>query len=155
MYILVLICLAAMSENYIVFIEQPIKLELLKFMLYRVVGKSFHKVMSWNPELETIFHVANRHTGQASESHNSTMIIILNVRSSCIFFASSLIFMFYLYSSSRQNTTAAPCSPSTRLMHMKIMASWFWTCAVEMMAAWLVTLQWRTLARNLERNLMR
>ncbi|KAI7813591.1 beta-carotene 15, partial [Triplophysa rosa] len=54
----------AMSENYIVFIEQPIKLELLKFMLYRVAGKSFHKVMSWNPKLETIFHVANRHTGQ-------------------------------------------------------------------------------------------
>lgn len=55
---------AVMSENYIVFIEQPIKLDLLKFMLYRVVGKSFHKVMSWNPELETIFHVADRHTGQ-------------------------------------------------------------------------------------------
>lgn len=58
---------AAMSENYIVFIEQPIKLELLKFMLYRIAGKSFHKVMSWNPELETIFHVANRHTGQARD----------------------------------------------------------------------------------------
>uniref|UniRef100_A0A673JE69 Beta,beta-carotene 9',10'-oxygenase-like n=1 Tax=Sinocyclocheilus rhinocerous TaxID=307959 RepID=A0A673JE69_9TELE len=53
-----------MSENYIVFIEQPIKLDPLKFMLYRVAGKSFHKVMSWNPELETIFHVADRHTGQ-------------------------------------------------------------------------------------------
>uniref|UniRef100_A0A673GQS8 Beta-carotene 15, 15-dioxygenase 2, like n=1 Tax=Sinocyclocheilus rhinocerous TaxID=307959 RepID=A0A673GQS8_9TELE len=53
-----------MSENYIVFIEQPIKLDLLKFMLYRVAGKSFHKVMSWNPELETIFHVADRRTGQ-------------------------------------------------------------------------------------------
>lgn len=64
---------AVMSENYIVFIEQPIKLDLLKFMLYRVVGKSFHKVMSWNPELETIFHVADRHTGQAWQNH----IIIL------------------------------------------------------------------------------
>ncbi|XP_067262136.1 beta-carotene 15, 15-dioxygenase 2, like [Chanodichthys erythropterus] len=53
-----------MSENYIVFIEQPIKLDLLKFMLYRVAGKSFHKVMSWNPALETIFHVADRRTGQ-------------------------------------------------------------------------------------------
>ncbi|RXN32028.1 beta,beta-carotene 9, 10 -oxygenase-like protein [Labeo rohita] len=55
---------AVMSENYIVFIEQPIKLDLLKFMLYRVAGKSFHKIMTWNPELETIFHVADRRTGQ-------------------------------------------------------------------------------------------
>lgn len=58
----------AMSENYIVFIEQPIKLELLKFMLYRIAGKSFNKLMSWNPELETIFHVVNRHTGQLTKT---------------------------------------------------------------------------------------
>lgn len=57
-----------MSENYIVFIEQPIQLDLLKFMLYRVAGKSLNKVMSWNPDLETIFHVADRRTGQARQS---------------------------------------------------------------------------------------
>ncbi|XP_053181819.1 beta-carotene 15, 15-dioxygenase 2, like [Scomber japonicus] len=56
-----------MSENYIVFIEQPIKLDLLKFMLYRIQGKSFHKVMTWEPQYETIFHVVNRHTGKESE----------------------------------------------------------------------------------------
>ena len=55
---------AVMSENYIVFIEQPIKLDLLKFMLYRIQGKSFHKVMSWEPQYETIFHLVNRHTGK-------------------------------------------------------------------------------------------
>lgn len=68
-FIFFYIMFAVMSENYIVFIEQPIKLDLLKFMLYRVAGKSFHKVMSWNPELETIFHVADRHTGQARQNH--------------------------------------------------------------------------------------
>ncbi|XP_030647038.1 beta-carotene 15, 15-dioxygenase 2, like [Chanos chanos] len=54
----------AMSENYVVFIEQPIKLDLLKFMLYRIQGKSFHKVMSWEPQLHTVFHVVDRRTGK-------------------------------------------------------------------------------------------
>ncbi|XP_022056553.2 beta-carotene 15, 15-dioxygenase 2, like isoform X2 [Acanthochromis polyacanthus] len=56
-----------MSENYIVFVEQPIKLDLLKFMLYRIAGKSFHKIMTWDPTYETIFHLVNRHTGKRSE----------------------------------------------------------------------------------------
>ncbi|KAF0033398.1 hypothetical protein F2P81_013464 [Scophthalmus maximus] len=56
-----------MSENYIVFIEQPIKLDLLKFMLYRIQGKSFHKVMTWEPQYNTIFHLVDRHTGKESE----------------------------------------------------------------------------------------
>lgn len=55
---------AVMSENYIVFIEQPIKLDLLKFMLFRIQGKSFHKCMGWEPHYETIFHLVNRHTGK-------------------------------------------------------------------------------------------
>lgn len=54
----------AMSENYVVFIEQPIKLDLLKFMLYKIQGKSFHRIMSWQPEYGTVFHVVNRHTGE-------------------------------------------------------------------------------------------
>lgn len=55
-----------MSENYFVFVEQPIKLDLLKFMLYRIQGKSFHKVMSWEPHYDTIFHLVHRHTGKVS-----------------------------------------------------------------------------------------
>ena len=53
-----------MSENYVVFIEQPIKLDLLKFMLFRIQGKSFDKVMTWEPQYDTIFHVVHRHTGE-------------------------------------------------------------------------------------------
>uniref|UniRef100_A0A8C6V2C6 Beta-carotene 15, 15-dioxygenase 2, like n=1 Tax=Neogobius melanostomus TaxID=47308 RepID=A0A8C6V2C6_9GOBI len=56
-----------MSENYIVFVEQPIKLDLLKFMLYRIQGKSFHKVMTWEPKYNTIFHLVNRHTGKVGQ----------------------------------------------------------------------------------------
>lgn len=53
-----------MSENYIVFIEQPIKLDMLRFMLYRIQGKSVHRLMTWEPQCETIFHLVNRHTGK-------------------------------------------------------------------------------------------
>ncbi|XP_005729419.1 beta-carotene 15, 15-dioxygenase 2, like [Pundamilia nyererei] len=56
-----------MSENYIVFVEQPIKIDLLKFMLYKIQGKSFSKVMTWEPQHATIFHLVNRHTGKKSE----------------------------------------------------------------------------------------
>lgn len=68
-----LVCLFSpvMSENYIVFIEQPIKLDLLRFMLYRVLGKSFHKVMTWEPQYGTIFHLVNRHTGMVGEQQQS------------------------------------------------------------------------------------
>lgn len=53
-----------MSENYIVFIEQPVKLDMMKFLLYRIQGKGFHNVMIWQPQCETIFHLINRHTGR-------------------------------------------------------------------------------------------
>ncbi|KAL7839286.1 hypothetical protein SRHO_G00259440 [Serrasalmus rhombeus] len=62
----------ALSENYVIFIEQPIKLDLLKFMLHRVLGKSFHEVMSWEPQLETVFHVVDRRTGQLSKTRYYT-----------------------------------------------------------------------------------
>ena len=53
-----------MSENYIVFVEQAIKLDMLKAMLYHVQGKSFNKIMTWDPKSDTIFHLVNRHTGE-------------------------------------------------------------------------------------------
>ncbi|MED6265732.1 hypothetical protein CHARACLAT_028517, partial [Characodon lateralis] len=56
-----------MSENYIVFVEQPIKLNLLKFMLYKIMGQSFQRILSWEPQYDTIFHLVDRHTGKESE----------------------------------------------------------------------------------------
>lgn len=57
-----------MSENYIVFVEQPIKLDLLKFMLFKIQGKSFHKIMTWEPQCGTIFHLVDRRTGKVCEN---------------------------------------------------------------------------------------
>ncbi|MEE6484756.1 hypothetical protein FKM82_014014 [Ascaphus truei] len=53
-----------MTENYIVFVEQPLKLNILKILTSKIQGKSFSGAMSWEPGLDTVFHVVNKHTGQ-------------------------------------------------------------------------------------------
>uniref|UniRef100_A0A8D0H342 Carotenoid-cleaving dioxygenase, mitochondrial n=1 Tax=Sphenodon punctatus TaxID=8508 RepID=A0A8D0H342_SPHPU len=53
-----------MSENHVIFIEQPIKLNLWKFITARIRGKSFLDGMSWEPQCNTRFHVVNKNTGQ-------------------------------------------------------------------------------------------
>jgi len=55
---------AVMSENYIVFVEQPIKLDVMKMKLYQIQGKSLNKAMKWEPQYDTIFHLVNKHTGK-------------------------------------------------------------------------------------------
>ncbi|KAK2816372.1 hypothetical protein Q7C36_022643 [Tachysurus vachellii] len=56
----------AMSENYVVFIEQPIKMDLLKIVTCKMRGKSISDCIYWEPKQETVFHVVNKHTGQVS-----------------------------------------------------------------------------------------
>ncbi|XP_068097057.1 carotenoid-cleaving dioxygenase, mitochondrial-like [Hyperolius riggenbachi] len=53
-----------MSENYVVFVEQPLRLNLIKLLINQLRGKSFSGIMSWEPELDTVFHVVNKHTGK-------------------------------------------------------------------------------------------
>lgn len=53
-----------MSENYVVFIEQPIKLDLLNIVMGIVSGKSISDNVLWDPELNTIFHLIHKHTGK-------------------------------------------------------------------------------------------
>ncbi|XP_077448038.1 carotenoid-cleaving dioxygenase, mitochondrial-like [Stigmatopora argus] len=56
----------AMSENYVVFIEQPIKIDLMKIVTCKIRGKSFGDAVYWDPKLETILHVIDKHTGKVS-----------------------------------------------------------------------------------------
>ncbi|XP_057676668.1 carotenoid-cleaving dioxygenase, mitochondrial-like [Corythoichthys intestinalis] len=56
----------AMSENYVVFIEQPIKVDLLKILTSKIRGKAFGDAVYWDPELETILHLIDKHTGEVS-----------------------------------------------------------------------------------------
>ncbi|XP_078389153.1 carotenoid-cleaving dioxygenase, mitochondrial isoform X2 [Cetorhinus maximus] len=53
-----------MSENYIIFVEQPLKIDVLKILTSKFRGKSFNSAINWEPERNTIIHVANKHTGE-------------------------------------------------------------------------------------------
>lgn len=53
-----------MSENYVVFVEQPLRLNIMKLLINQIRGKSFAGIMSWEPKLNTVFHVINKHTGK-------------------------------------------------------------------------------------------
>ncbi|NXM16601.1 BCDO2 oxygenase, partial [Ploceus nigricollis] len=53
-----------MTENYIIFIEQPLKLNLLKIITSKLRGKAIYDGISWEPQHNTYFHVVNKHTGE-------------------------------------------------------------------------------------------
>ncbi|NXA74569.1 BCDO2 oxygenase, partial [Thryothorus ludovicianus] len=53
-----------MTENYIIFIEQPLKLNLLKIITSKLCGKAIYDGISWEPQHNTHFHVVNKHTGE-------------------------------------------------------------------------------------------
>ncbi|XP_043936992.1 beta,beta-carotene 9',10'-oxygenase isoform X5 [Protopterus annectens] len=58
----------AMSENYVIFIEQPLKLNLLKIYINKIRGKGLDEGLTWEPKSNTIFHIVNKHTGQVYDS---------------------------------------------------------------------------------------
>ncbi|KAM9079757.1 carotenoid-cleaving dioxygenase, mitochondrial isoform 3-T3 [Megaptera novaeangliae] len=53
-----------MTRNYIVFIEQPLKMNLWKIITSKIRGKAFSDGISWEPQYNTRFHVVDKHTGQ-------------------------------------------------------------------------------------------
>ncbi|XP_069003447.1 carotenoid-cleaving dioxygenase, mitochondrial-like [Embiotoca jacksoni] len=58
----------AMSENYVVFIEQPIKMDMLKIVTGKLRRKSISDGFSWNPKLNTIFHLIDKQTGKVNST---------------------------------------------------------------------------------------
>ncbi|XP_036921488.1 beta,beta-carotene 9',10'-oxygenase isoform X2 [Sturnira hondurensis] len=56
--------LHGMTKNYIIFIEQPIKMNLRKIITSKIRGKAFSDGISWEPQYNTRFHVVDKHTGQ-------------------------------------------------------------------------------------------
>ncbi|KAM3868990.1 carotenoid-cleaving dioxygenase, mitochondrial [Diretmus argenteus] len=65
----------AMSENYVVFIEQPIKMDLLKIITGKIRGKNLSEGIYWDPKQETVFHLIDKHTGQVSSVKYHTKAI--------------------------------------------------------------------------------
>ncbi|XP_053545806.1 carotenoid-cleaving dioxygenase, mitochondrial-like isoform X3 [Bombina bombina] len=53
-----------MTENYIVFIEQPIKMNLLKIITGKISGSAISDCITWEPTYDTVFHVINKQTGE-------------------------------------------------------------------------------------------
>lgn len=53
-----------MTKNYIIFVEQPLKINIMKILTSKLRGKSLGSSINWDPELNTIIHVANKHTGE-------------------------------------------------------------------------------------------
>ncbi|KAK5917860.1 hypothetical protein CgunFtcFv8_002671 [Champsocephalus gunnari] len=56
----------AMSENYVVFIEQPIKMDLMKIVTAKLRGKALSDGIYWDPKQETVFHLVDKRTGEVS-----------------------------------------------------------------------------------------
>ncbi|XP_034034981.1 beta,beta-carotene 9',10'-oxygenase [Thalassophryne amazonica] len=65
----------AMSENYVVFIEQPIKMDLLKIVTCKLRGKALSEGIYWDPRQETVFHLVSKHTGEVSSVKYHTKAI--------------------------------------------------------------------------------
>ncbi|CAL8399975.1 unnamed protein product [Boreogadus saida] len=65
----------AMSENYVVFIEQPIKMDLLKIVTCKLRGKGLSEGIYWDPKQDTVFHLVDKKTGQASSVRYHTKAI--------------------------------------------------------------------------------
>ncbi|XP_053125224.1 carotenoid-cleaving dioxygenase, mitochondrial isoform X2 [Hemicordylus capensis] len=53
-----------MSGNYVIFIEQPLIMNLWKFITAKALGKSFVDGISWEPQRKSRFHVVDKLTGQ-------------------------------------------------------------------------------------------
>lgn len=53
-----------MTRNYIIFIEQPLKMNLWKIVTSKIRGKAISDGISWEPQYNTRFHVVDKHTGQ-------------------------------------------------------------------------------------------
>ncbi|XP_061608841.1 carotenoid-cleaving dioxygenase, mitochondrial-like [Phyllopteryx taeniolatus] len=56
----------AMSENYVVFIEQPIKIDLMKLLTCVMRGKALCEAIYWDPKMKTVLHLIHKRTGQVS-----------------------------------------------------------------------------------------
>ncbi|GAA6232967.1 beta,beta-carotene 9',10'-oxygenase-like isoform X2 [Lates japonicus] len=65
----------AMSENYVVFIEQPIKMDLLKIVTCKLRGKALNEGIYWDPKQETVFHLVDKRTGEVSSVKYHTKAI--------------------------------------------------------------------------------
>lgn len=68
-----------MSENYMVFIEQPIKMDLLKIVTCKLRGRALSEGIYWDPKLDTVFHLVDKRTGEVTEMARDYDLFGVNV----------------------------------------------------------------------------
>ncbi|CAD5112781.1 DgyrCDS1993 [Dimorphilus gyrociliatus] len=56
-----------MTENYIIFIEQPYYLNILSILSTRVTNKSYQDCYEWRQGIKNVFHVINKETKEVSQ----------------------------------------------------------------------------------------
>lgn len=54
----------AMTENYIVMIEQPLLINLMKLADVKLKNKSIKEILEWTPEEKNRFHIVDKRTGE-------------------------------------------------------------------------------------------
>lgn len=74
-----------MTENYVVFVEQPIKMDLFKIVTGKLRRKSISDGFLWDPKRNTIFHVIHKKTGEVRSSgwvgpvHRAVAFMVVSV----------------------------------------------------------------------------
>lgn len=68
-----------MSENYVVFIEQPIKMDLLKIVTCKLRGRALSEGIYWDPKQETVFHLVDKRTGEVRRDRDGSLITFCTV----------------------------------------------------------------------------
>lgn len=71
-----------MSENYVVFIEQPIKMDLLKIVTCKLRGRALGEGIYWDPKQETVFHLVDKRTGKVRRERDGSLITFCTVAGS-------------------------------------------------------------------------
>lgn len=73
----IILLLPAMSENYVVFIEQPIKMDLLKIVTCRLRGKALSEGIYWDAGQDTVLHLVSKHTGEVRSGRDVVVVVVV------------------------------------------------------------------------------
>ncbi|XP_070552540.1 beta,beta-carotene 15,15'-dioxygenase-like [Ptychodera flava] len=65
------------SENYYIYIEQPLVVNIWKALLYKPFKKPVRDCIEWHPEWKTYFHIIRRDTGEELETKYMTEAMFL------------------------------------------------------------------------------
>jgi carotenoid cleavage dioxygenase-like enzyme len=69
----------ALTKKYVIFIEQPFELNLLRLMFGRVLNVPYEDTYKWNPGKDVKFHLLDRNTGKIRTASSDTFFFFHTV----------------------------------------------------------------------------